>query len=439
MATKWKEVSLDEFRKNEFPLHSNLEVIQKASLSSEGFTLGKKPKYAVTLKLSGIIDGDIKILSDEIWIEFKDLVITGNLILGSDEADAENLTVYKVLFSKNVTIKGDLVFSQNSTISGNVEIEDSTVEGEIVLNEQEIRKKFRFRNCLLEKKLFFNNTTFRDLVDFYGTTFEKPVNFFKCNFEGATVFSDAKFKGNLLFTFSEFKSHLIFRETKFLNNSGLDLATSIIIGKVYFQHVEMGYFAISKEDINDAYRDYQDAGEISGKNRRDTFRIIKKYAKDNEDYYEVSEFGYLEAKAKHEMLDWEIQEKKAYPKVSDKSLSQLKQDRWIHKLNNWSNRYKASWLQSIGYILLVSLASYLIIVPLGWIGAFDSSKFRDWSCIEEYLILFFNLLNPLHNLDIYKDIPSFDINIGVVIFDLFSRIFVGYGYYQFVQAFRRFK
>lgn len=420
---------------------------------------------------NGYVGSNVQFLGGRmIKAEIKDLSIGGSLKLGPGMTLEKEFSYVSSLVSEKAILGGDFIIESSlkydvgidSSVlnQGNdyealnlyklptVQIEGIKHLGDIKIEDLLILAKFRYRRNEVNGKQFLTNVTFKNLADFYGSTFHKGVNFFKCNFEGVAVFSDATFHNNLLFTFSEFKSHLIFRGTKFIQNKedasspkkpGLDLSTAILPEKVYFQYVELGYFDCVNHDINDAARTPEDGYGITHKNRKDTFRIIKKYAKENDDYYELSEFGYLEAKAKQEMLEWEIKQKKNSPELIDKSLTQLLQDKWIHVLNDWSNRHRTSWLSSIGFIGLVTLISWIVIIRAGWLGNYDSTIFDRCDCYEDYLKVYFNLLNPLHNLDIYKGLSGFDANILVVVLDLASRIFVGYGYYQFVQAFRRFK
>ena len=345
----------------------------------------------------------------------------------------------------------------SSEFNGKIKIENTEI-GTLALDDSEFLDKFRLRQCVVKEANFISNTTFGDLADFYGTTFEGPVNFFKCDFKGVAVFSDAKFHNNLLFTFSEFRNHLIFRGTKFTQNNdvvdspakpGLDLSTAILPEKVFFQYVELGYFICSDKDVNDAERYYyfekvfkneksNDAKEraygITYKNRRDTYRIIKKYASDNEDFYEASDFGYFEAKSKQEMLGWEIDQKKENLGSMGKSLILLKQDKLIHDLNNLSNRHKTSWVKSIGFILIGASVSFVLILMAGMVK-------DETLSIHDYVKLFFGILNPLHKLDLYSSFPKniFYPNGFVFFLDFFARLYISYGYYQFIQAFRRFK
>lgn len=393
--------------------------------------------------------------------------ISGRMAYSGEVIDNELKNFIKDGFEINHSVEGNLKLNKAITAtnesfnnlhqvtSPSIEFEHLKIGGKVLINNQKIAAKFRLRLCKIEESQFLINTTFGDLADFYGTTFVKPVTFFKCDFKGVAVFSDATFNNNLLFTFCEFKNHLIFRGTKFTQDKdvkdspekpGLDLSTAILPEKVYFQYVELGYFDCTKIDVNDAARheqytchELEEAFGITYKNQRDTFRIIKKYAIDNEDFYEVSDFGYLEAKAKQEMLDWEISKKLTNPDSGEKTLSQLRQDWWIHRLNYWSNRHRTSWWQSVKFIIRANFILIPLLVFTGLICSYNLPFCLEWGCANEYFMWFLKLFNPLHDLDIYKDLPGFNLNFFVVFLDIINRIVVGYGYYQFVQAFRRFK
>lgn len=397
-------------------------------------TLGSKEFLLNNSKIDGnLVFSDCVIQS----VKIEDVFVGKSLILEQGSQILKNFS-FQGLSKLSSEISGSIIIRKSTQAekSARLTIEGARVGAVIIDADWNCESKFRLRQSSVNSSIFLTNNTFGDLLDLYGSVFYGNVIFFKCDFEGPVVFSDAIFHNNLLLTFSELSSHLIFRGTSFINNSGLDISTAILPEKVFFQYVELKYFKCSKGEINDAARHEHFKDEeigkafgISYRNRRDTFRIIKKYAKDNDDLYEYNHFGYLEARAATTMF------RRQFWMPWRENWKWPVQNYLIHSLNRWSNNHRKSWFRATLFIALMTLLSLILVLEASGFGI-------DLILWEEQRIasLGLKLFNPLHGFDIYERLGlEFTSAPKVIAADIFSRVFVGYGYYQFVQAFRRFK
>ena len=288
-------------------------------------------------------------------------------------------------------------------------------------------------NCEFFGDVNFKNATFKQLADFSSNTFHKPIAFYKTNFLSTTVFSAAIFMENVLFTYTLFEGKTIFGRTKF--NKGLDISQSIIAGELLpfdltfdFTKYEAEYVSIDDDKFQKyIHLEYK----IPLINKVATFQILKnKFAKQGNHIDEIT---------------MRQQEKKAYSQLNqfrklDKDWTKSTSgDRFILWLNRWSNHYKADFRN--GIIFTASVAIFFLILTF-----ITTEEFWSRICFEcgidrnviGYSIKqFINFLNPAHSLNFIDELNPF---FGIpYIFDFLGRIAVGYGIYQTVQAFRKFR
>ena len=133
-------------------------------------------------------------------------------------------------------------------------------------------------------------------------------------------------------------------------------------------------------------------------------------------------FQALKFQAKEMAAYYEILEKWTLDKVT----------LWAMK---WSNNFRQSWWQGVKFTFLVGLAPFIFFT---WSLKNTVWCLDSWSCICETFKVFGyypEFLNPAHKTDfVGKD------NIGdwTYLWDFIGRIFIGFGIYQTIQAFRKF-
>lgn len=331
--------------------------------------------------------------------------------------DFLNKKNYNAFFFENVYFKKTIFFSNISTglnfekcEFGKIEADNSTFES-----------KVRFRRCVFNESLLFNNTKFKDLADFWNSIFTKSVIFYKVDFEGTVVFSSASFFYNVLFTYSLFLKQVIFRDIRIIR--GIDLSTAIIEGNLsLFEFNLKDYKSIEKELTKEEYEEnISEIGEIPINNKRETFRIIKRVFEQNSDFIHSLDYKKLELKTYNVILTNKIWRRENF------WMSLL--DKFILFSNKISNNYGTNFLFGVLFTLFIGLFFYF----LTFINSctINTSGFN----LNYFWSNYFIYLNPAHSPDFLGEKN----NAFYYFFDYCGRIFIGYGIYQTIQAFRKYK
>jgi hypothetical protein len=316
----------------------------------------------------------------------------------------------------------DYLFFENCKFHTNIVAYNSTFKG-----------KVRFRNCEFFGELNFKNATFNQLADFWSCTFHKPITFYKTDFLSTSVFSSAVFVENVLFTYTLFDGKTIFGRTKF--NKGFDISQSIIAGELQPFDLAFDFTKYETEYISNDDNKFRKYIELENKipliNKVATFQILKNiFAKKGNHIDEIT---------------MRQQEKKSYSKLTqlrklDKNWKKnTSGDRFILWLNRWSNNYKSDFRNGISFTIIAAIA--FLLLTFATTGEFlNRICFNceiDSSVIVYTVKQFINFLNPVHNINYIDELRPFW---GIpYVFDFLGRIAVGYGIYQTVQAFRKFR
>ena len=107
-------------------------------------------------------------------------------------------------------------------------------------------------------------------------------------------------------------------------------------------------------------------------------------------------------------------------------------DRIILWFNKNSNSFGTDWVAGVNFTLLIALISTMIILSMTPHIVFSF----DIEGIENFIRTLVQILNITESADI--KILNKEPNTWQYILIFFSRIFIGYGYYQTIQAFRKF-
>lgn len=340
-------------------------------------------------------------------------------------------------------------------ISGNLEFKDCEFH-ELDFSDVRFKGKVRFRNCTFNK-VNLNNTSFDELADFWRCTFKLPITFFKTDFNTTTVFSGVTFEKNVLFTYSLIRKLIIFRGTTF--QKGLDLSLAIISGEISCFDMKIDSFPTKSTDIQaiktfKKHPDweyskryeylYDDAvsskHEIPNKNKRETFRILKQTLENQKNLVDSIKFRVLEKKSlfKEVLLYFfcgvSFYRYKGFFRMLYKWLTDLFEI-FNLGLNYLSNLYGSSYQRALIFILIVGGLFFNLSIT-------NTSKFEytldpnkwDWN---QGIQFFTQFLLPTHKFTYLGNEAT--LSREFYIYDFLGRLFVGYGIYQFIQAFRKFK
>lgn len=298
-----------------------------------------------------------------------------------------------------------------------------TLEG-ITLSESIFDGKLKFRKCSFKRSLYVYNTTFLGYVEFFDCDFEKRVRFIKSKFEETVVFTKSKFHKNTFFTYTRFKDIGIFNRSFFVD--GIDLSQAIIEKELSFNNVRLNNFrSLNINEGDEKFEETIHDGDIPTINKKETFRIVKKQLIKSEDKLGSVRYDYLERLSYQQYLN-EIG-KKWY-----------QEDMLIFQLNRFSNLHKHSFLQGVFFTVLILVISHSISLLTS--GNFELTDHNYLENLENNFKGLIISLNPAHSIKSLKEIYGVtDFGGWFYFFDYLGRIFISYGIYQTVQAFRKFK
>ena len=348
------------------------------------------------LIICGIFQQDIKFISCEVKGKTEILPKT----IFTQEVSFMGSKFYESIDLSKIEFKGKTTF-QNCTFEGNVRFHDS--------------KFYNFAN--------FKNTTFKSLVDFYNVHFYKAQQFHLTDFLDRAIFSNTIFyeEAQFLYNKVENDSYINFESAKF--KRGLDISRSNFNCNLNFLNVKIDeegdeYIFKHLEEVKykDDFRKYK-KGAIPSvyKQLRETYRIIKNNFYSQNNRIEGLRFH------KKEML--------VYEKEIKSNSSKNNEDKILLLANKISSNFGTSW--SRGVLFTVS-AGIITLLPI--------SCNLKFSLTSEGIGNFLKALVDILNLTDWNDMTILGEKLTnwQYIFLFIGRIFIAYGIYQTVQAFRKY-
>lgn len=289
-------------------------------------------------------------------------------------------------------------------------------------SESTFEKNVRFHNAEFFEKVQFYNTTFQSLVDFYFAIFRKDQQFHLTDFNDITIFSNTTFYGAIQFIHNKVTSltYISFESAKFYK--AIDLSRSNFLCKLKFWGVEFCRWNLTEISNNVLYQfDNMDMENSQNnittlKKIRESMRIIKQSFRTEDNTIEALYFQKLELYCyKYEM-----------------ALSKKKSELILLKLNSISNCHGTSWIRGFWFTILITLFFYMLfIVSISAKLQFDFS----WNGFGLFLKYYIQLLN-ITNWNYYPFEANTEPWGDLLLYT--SRIFISYGYYQTIQAFRKY-
>lgn len=394
----------------------------------------------------------IKELKDE--KEFERMILTDPAFKGQVGSETTQvvfefeLVLDKSLSSGTVPIRYkyyNCVFKKRLSLctSGNsISFEHCKFEDEFVCKNTTYKVKVRLKNCDFLGNTDFTNSKFHDLADFWRSTFKQKTIFYKTDFLGTAVFSATSFEKNVLFTYTLIEKLILFRGTKI--QQGIDLSTAIITGSVGTFGLSLWDFKAKEGRLTDQEFEtaVSETGEIPIKNKRETFRILKQANIAQNNVIESIPYQVLEKLTLYEELKAKIREKKpdgfeVWVNFKEKLSACL--DFFVLWLNKKSNYFGKAPFQGVLFTLIVGLIFFIPSIYLT--DKYELALAFDLEIFKTETANYFKFLLPTHSTDyLGKDyFEGGNINAGFLIFDILGRVFVGFGIYQTIQAFRKFR
>ncbi|MDD7886130.1 hypothetical protein [Flavivirga sp. 57AJ16] len=379
-------------------------------------------------------------------LRFNNCKFLRKFYIGSSDKDIE--------FTDNCVFSGRLRswrYKNNLTFKDsvikNMDFEDAIFGVEE--NKNDKKGKVRFHNCDLYEANF-RNTTFNSLADFWSCTFHNPITFYKTDFRDIVVFSAVNFKENVLFTYSLIDKLMILREAN--PEKGFDLSLAIIsgklsvfdfkfddynsYGKIYADTNEELYKTKNKISYFKAYetvyeRAVSQNNQIPIENKRETYRILKNHLESEKNFINAIPFKVMESKTHL---------KESYKKlINGHTITRPLSNIIVLFLNAISNWFGSSYI--IGVLFTIGIGGLFYYLSILNFGLYEFAWSIDNDIFKENLGAFAQFIIPTHRFDYATKYFGNDgvIDHGFYLWDILGRIFVGYGIYQTIQAFRKYK
>lgn len=339
----------------------------------------------------------------------------------------QNTNIEIFLFQKVKHIKGKFRFSR-STISENKKIttfENSTITN-VLFTDNSFFAYSIFRNVKFNFTSEHTGFTvpsgfYRNIfskVSFSESTFIGKFQFENCDFQNVTFFEKCISELELIISSCEFSKYSLFDNSKFKKTHILH---SKFFEKVSFENFETNFFKIHQVTFAGAAY-FDDLNKNNNKSienwDRKTLRSIKRELVNTH-----NQIDYLRFKA-YEM--------KAYKKEVDQSNLRWR-DSLILYLNEESNGFGLDWTKGITFILKWSVFFYLHYIA--WYSFYLKDS-NPTPVIDNFLVNYLKFLNPFSFLK--APIEDSENYFFPFFFFLLGKIFVSYGIFQTVQAFRKF-
>lgn len=284
----------------------------------------------------------------------------------------------------------------------------------------------------------FRKTKFRAITNFKNIVLKKIANFSEVKFECAVQFSNLEIQDKILFSNTLFENEVQFIDCKITSHTvvsfeGTNCKKTLDISRSNFHHCQLRFWNIKivSNDKLDTYEKYKNDFsrmdiELSVYSKiRETYRIIKNtfYKEDNRIE------GLVFYKKEMEIYEQELKFNK------EKESTNTQWDEILLFLNKISNNYGTSWRRGIAFTIGLGVLTFLgLLFTLMW-------KKLTWK-IEDSIDWNNTIKNfvEIINLSRWTDVYFFEEELnGVSYLILFiGRIFIGYGYYQTIQAFRKY-
>lgn len=396
----------------------------------ENFTIDYDFKFPLISSLFNDYESTLPFnnISDiEYGLKFKNCIFKKNVQLYSIESKNRDIYFDNCLFEDVFYFRSyeNIITFWNCTFKNVVKAQNA------ILND-----KVRFRECDFENEVNFINTKFVGLADFWRSKFYQKMIFYKTDFMDTVVFSAVTFKENVLFTYTLINKLILLRGTKV--EKGFDISLAIIYGKI-------GLFEFNLNDYKDSQfindeEEYENAVSESAiipiKNKRETFRILKDTSESQKNLSESLKFKAIEKEVlRIELINY------TNLTSSDKWLTKFKKvlnnrlERINLGLNKISNDHGDSYGRAVLFILAFGWCFFYfsLLATEKFYFTIDTTKWQ----FSDGFKLFVEFLNPIHKFDYIENTQLS--SAWFYVFDFLGKTFVGYGIYQFIQAFRKYK
>lgn len=323
----------------------------------------------------------------------------------NDKTNFNNVTFYEAVtfpsFTKYVTFKESKFYSYlflGYHFDSKVDFSYCTFKEDFVITDR-----------IFKKELFLNDSTFEKCIESANTDFIGKVNAWNI-----CVKEDAVFR------WSNFRNKSNFSEIK-LENGELDLHGTNFQNNAYFYNSKIYKLDLDKLVLD---KNIFFLGSKIEKSNRESFRIIKNefYKQNNQiealNYQQREMFSYFKE------LIYNLKRNNGnYFTYFIKVLKTIN-DLTVLLINYLSNLFGLSWIVGVVFTFITTFLMFHYFL--------DSTKCECDVYFWKYYIQF---ISPIHKIDFIENVTLTNKS---YIIDFFGRVLSSFGFYQTIQAFRKF-
>lgn len=338
----------------------------------------------------------------------------------------EDKDLNKTIKANNYIIAKNCIFEDevnlNSSIWEELRFEDTSFRDKLWISDSSIDNLY-FLNCKFEKTVkIFNLLNPIKNADFSLSTIEGLFLF--NGWDGERLNFEEEAEVNFSNIYLSNSGYVIIKaiNSKDINNGNFSFESSNILGVVVFSDANIRSLDLNSASIIGSFN----AENLNVKNykNRKTFLILKNEAFKKGDNISAIKYKSLEMKQYKKEL-----------KVNKHTFN----EQLLLYLNTLSNNNGISWTRGVCFTCITALVFFIIINYYG-IDKPNSPFFEwGWFGLDSFSDVWKNYLNMFYLTD-FKEKFNDSIKLNAIGDTLFfvSKIFVGYGIYQTISAFRKY-
>lgn len=397
-------------------------------------------------------------------IKFSDVDFNQKIILGKLSTTVQRLSISNCSFNFEFVLSGKLISNasiQECDFEKEIDFSNNNFRGSVLISENRFLGGANFSKCKFQQSANFKANTYYSEVLFNNNTYSGNCDYSESEFRNGVDFSDSSFnkrfigwellgkKSKVDFT------RVTFSEDSFLTQShfhgGISLYASVINGlleisdiKVYGNNSDSETLRIiknlhSKQNNRRQALIFHELEMNAYKNELKEFlnNCKKSISKNDRTNLEKPESITIENLDIHDKFNLRSTGQEEYKEAK----KHYNRDYIILRLNKLTNNYGLSWTKAFWFIIYTSIPLYIIYVlgfmiqgnypfEFGWNGWTEF-----WNGLGFTIKNYLQFLWPTHK---FEFIPNTQSSFFTYLVDIFSRIVIGFGIYQMIQAFRKF-
>ncbi len=323
-----------------------------------------------------------------------------------------------------LTFKDKVDFSETK-FEGNADFYNTLFMSKAIFTNAQFSGDTGFVSAYFQDLSFFINTKFYSKVDFFSAIFDNDASFHSTQFHGLAIFAKVSFLKNTLFESSSFMGNATFLNSLFKGElnifSGAIFSTHCVFQGAEIHNPSREIYCIRKHEC------------LKYNNRIDalTFHQKEMHAYWNELFGDDT---WNEIKTKNyiiKILKW------LYRKIIKNF-----DEKFVLFFNRYSNYFGLSWRQGVLFTLFYVGIPFFLLYLITLSQPYFTLEWNGWrefgTVLDTSLKYYVQFLNPAHSFYFMEEFKPNPAGLAYVI-DGLSRIFITFGYYQTIQAFRKYR